>query len=158
MNFLFQHIVWQIKRFNRKDLTYETFTLYSFFTRVDYSHLFLFSGKYCMYSIVCEIHAVTQTQNLAESFLGSDGNFLEMKKHFPNAEYSDNSLALFFDKDWNLCKKDTAHFVATLDYTLTDNNLCTADISVSTYNSDTTKILYSIELIHHIKERRGDLE
>ena len=105
-----------------------------------------------------ENHAVTQTQNLAESFLGSDGNFLEMKKNFPNAEYSDNSLALFFDKDWNLCKKETAHFVATLDYTLTDNNLCTADISVSTYNSDTTKVLYSIELIHHIKERRGDLE
>ena len=105
-----------------------------------------------------ENHAVTQTQNLAESFLVADGNLLEMKKHFPNAKYKDNSLALYFDKDWNFCNADKAHFVATLDYALTDNNLCTADISVSTYNSDTTKVLYSIELIHHIKERRGDLE
>ena len=105
-----------------------------------------------------ENHAVTQTQNLAESFLGSDGNFLEMKKHFPNAEYIDNSLALYFDNDWNSCNVNNAHFVATLDYALTDTNLCTADIAVSTYNSDNPKVLYSIELIHHIKERRGDLE
>ena len=105
-----------------------------------------------------ENHAVTQTQNLAESFLGSDGNFLEMKKHFPNAEYNDNSLALYFDKDWNFCNVENAHFVATLDYALKDNNLCTANIAVTTCDLDNAKILYSIELVHHIKERRGSLE
>lgn len=105
-----------------------------------------------------ENHAVTQTQNLAESFLAADGNLDKMKAHFPNAAYNKDSLTLYFDKDWNICDADNAHFIASLKYALTDKNICTANIAVSTYDSNDTKVLYSLELLHHIKERRGNLE
>lgn len=105
-----------------------------------------------------ENHAVTQAQTLAEGFLATDGNLLQIKELFPNAKYNSSSLTLYFDKDWNFCNVKDAHFVAKLDYAVTDKNLCTANIFVSTCDLNNPNVLYSMEIIHHIKERRGNLE
>lgn len=106
---------------------------------------------------VNENYAVIHSQNLAESFLATDGDLTKMQTLFPNSQKSGNALILYFNNDWISCNTDTAAFTATLETTY-DKNLCKADISVNTYNTEQTKSLYSLHIIHHIKERRGNIE
>lgn len=106
---------------------------------------------------VNENYAVTHTQNLAESFLATDGDLAQMQGLFPDALKNENTLTLYFNNDWNPCDKDLAQFVATLEAS-SDGSLCEADITISPCNKTEEKALYSLHILHHIKERRGNIE
>lgn len=107
---------------------------------------------------VNENYAVTQSQNLAEIFRATEGNLSEMSKLLSNAQISDNTLTLYFTSDWASCTEADAGYVATLKSSITVDNFQKAEIDVSHYNSTEEKNIYSLTVIHHIKERRGNLE
>lgn len=105
-----------------------------------------------------ENHALTETQNLAESFLATEGNLSEMKTLFSNAELIDKSLKLYYDKNWSSTTSYDACYVAILDTSRKEKDFCVADISVKSYNKDEDNVIYSLTVMHHIKERRANIE
>ncbi len=61
-------------------------------------------------------NALTWSQSLAESFTGTNGQIEEIGALYPSAFITENSLILFFDKDWKVISTDisSAYFEAIL--------------------------------------------
>lgn len=89
-----------------------------------------------------ENHAIIQAQNLAESFLASDGDMM---------------ITLFFDKDWRECNSANACYSASLIPYPETEGLVTAEITVAPYPF-AGETIYSLRIVHHIPERRGTLD
>lgn len=105
-------------------------------------------------------HAVIQAQNLAESYLAYEGNMEELAPLFEQCslDTANNTLTLFFDAQWNPTQKENAVFQALLAaFPANDSGLITADITVSKQDSSESP-LYTLQIVHHIAERRGDHE
>lgn len=105
-------------------------------------------------------HAVTWTQNLADSYLAMDGDLDAVQELFvPSEEISDNTLRLSFDNNWNLCSPDnSACFLAELTHTPADTSgIMKAEIRV--YEATTPQSpIYTLSLLHHTAQRRGSNE
>lgn len=108
---------------------------------------------------VNENHAVIQAQNLAESFLAMEGDMEQIKALFPASATgtSDDTLLLLFDENWKECSVSDARYSASLVSYPAEEGVITADISVTAYGSDTEDSIYTLTVMHHIPERRGNL-
>ncbi len=53
--------------------------------------------------------------DLAESYLGLDGNMTDLAGLYTDALSSEESLLLFYDEDWNPSSKDNAAYEALLE-------------------------------------------
>lgn len=104
-------------------------------------------------------HAVIQAENLAEMFLAVDGDVAQMKALLPksaNNTTGDNIL-LWFDSDWVECNQSDACYFASLTPSSGQEGMVEADIAVSSIDSD-EKPFYELHIVHHVAERRGNLE
>lgn len=107
---------------------------------------------------VNENHAIIHAQNLAESFLATEGDLSEMKLLFPHAaESPENTILLLFDENWDECDTANVYYSATLISYPQKDGLISADITIAPYASSADSI-YSLTITHHIPERRGNLE
>ncbi len=105
-------------------------------------------------------HAVIWAQNLAESYLATEGDLTAMEALFSPSEPSgDTALTLYFDSQWNLCASDdNAVFIAELEHTPeAREGIMEAQIRVTEIASSDSPI-YTLSVMHHIAERRGSHE
>ncbi len=112
---------------------------------------------------VNENHAVIHAQNLAECFLATEGNLAEMQvllshasEPSTNTNASDNTITLFFTKDWRASDETNASYYARLEASPEENGLICANITVASCESDVNESIYGLTVMHHIPERRGD--
>lgn len=112
-------------------------------------------------------HAVIQAQNLAESYLALEGNLEQLTALFDTAvtDSAAGKLQLYFDGDWNYTSASDAFYTAELCcHPINENGLITADIIVSELSTSmkeqdiSTSEIYSLQVAHHIAERRGKHE
>lgn len=108
---------------------------------------------------VNENHAIVHAQNLAEGFLATEGDIMQMKALFPNAASTspENDILLLFDEEWNFCDAANACYSAHLTSYPEKDGLITADITIAACNTSADAI-YSLKISHHIPERRSNLE
>ena len=97
---------------------YEAFQIQFIFNGNDHSDpVFLPGQRLCIQlfakshllstQTVNQNHAVTQAQNLAESYLALEGDINAMQDLFsPSEQISENTLRLTFDTCWNLCSAE----------------------------------------------------
>lgn len=104
-----------------------------------------------------ENNAVIKSQNLAESFLATNGNLSQMAEIFSGSA-NDDTLELFYNKDWDICSENDAYFKAVLTVSLEENGLNKADICIETLEKNNTENIYSLSVLQHIPERRGNIE
>ena len=105
-------------------------------------------------------HAVIWAQNLAESYLATEGDLTAMEELFSPSDVSgDTALTLYFDSQWNLCASgDNAVFIAELEHTPeAREGIMEAQIRVAEIASSDSPI-YTISVMHHTAERRGSHE
>lgn len=103
-----------------------------------------------------ENHAINLVQNLAEGFLGTDGNLDALQSLFPDSILSEgNTLTLYWNEAWEACSKDRAAYSATVSGSAPsqDTGLISADIQLLGLRNQET--IYSLHLDHHIPERRA---
>lgn len=104
-------------------------------------------------------NSIIQAQNLAESYLGFEGDFTQIARLFPNAvlNTSADELSLYFDKDWTPSDSDSANYIVVLCQKKSDvQELIAAEIIISSFNSTKEdSIIYSLPLLYHIPEQRG---
>jgi len=108
-------------------------------------------------------NAIIHIQNLAEGFHSAEGNIDNLALLFENSvvstsESSDvpNILTLYFDKNWKTCTASDANYLATLTSSPdNEDGLIRADINVTDSNLN---VIHSINVLHHIPERRGNIE
>lgn len=107
---------------------------------------------------VNENHAVIHAQNLAECFLATEGDLSQIRGLFDLSipDTAEDTVTLLFDEDWNECGAENACYSASLVAHPEENGLISADITVELYASDSSEPIYSLTVIHHIPERRGD--
>ena len=105
-------------------------------------------------------HAVVQAQNLAESYLSLEGNVAAMQDLI-NLTFSMKglSLRLTFDSCWNLCSAENGgSYQAELVHTPAEGTgIMEAQITVYDLSAPEMPI-YTISVMHHTAERRGDHE
>lgn len=99
-------------------------------------------------------YAVTQSQNLAESFIGFDGDMQAMKSLFETSKLNaDNSLLTVYEGDYY----STLLFTKQLcDNTLPVGNTISADITIC--RRDSNKVIYTLHVDHYIPERMANNE
>lgn len=111
---------------------------------------------------VAENHAVIQAQNLAECYLATEGDMLQMKELFPAAlDTPDDRITLAFDENWKECKVSDSCYTACLMSYPAQDGLISADIVIKVSDDNTgadTLPIYSLTITHHIPERRGNLD
>lgn len=108
---------------------------------------------------VNENHAVIQAQNLAEIFLASDGDPVQLEtvlKEIPTEDPED-TFRFYFDENWKKSDNASACYTAELKTFPEENGLIKADIRVYCDGSYETP-LYSLSIVHHAAVRRGNLE
>lgn len=106
---------------------------------------------------VNENHAVIQAQNLAECFLATEGDMEQLRELFP-ASATDDSILLLYDENWKECSASDACYSASMVTQPEADGIITADITVSTYNSNTVDSIYTLTVKQHIPERRGNID
>ena len=106
-----------------------------------------------------ENHAVMHAQNLAETFLATEGDLAQMKLLLPYASETDSEkrILMLFDSNWNACTSESADYFADLTAFPSQDGLITADITIAPYDSS-GETIYTLTISHHIAERRGKLE
>lgn len=106
-----------------------------------------------------ENYAIIHSQNLAEGFLATEGDFSQLKSLFPLATANDKeqTLLLLFDKNWKDCDLEEVCYYASLTIYPEEAGLITGEITIAPYDDSADKI-YSLTVTHHIPERRGNLE
>ena len=104
-------------------------------------------------------HAVIQAQNLAESYIALDGDLAAMKQLYPASQLdTPDTLSLYFDKDWGEASSDIPYFQASLQSsTEEDAGLIHATITVW-QTAQPELPIFSLNVDHHIAERRDGLE
>lgn len=133
-------------------------------------------------STVNQNHAITHAQNMAEVWLSVDGSPVLLSDFFPAASVShvprgthSNSTCdtenacyeLLFDADWNPCDtipSDGDYFSALLCTGCREDGMLLAHVDVCRIarssvagSAETSEVIYSLELIHHVPERRSSL-
>ena len=104
-------------------------------------------------------HAILWTQNLAELFLGNNGDFSSVKQTYIASDCTDSfeldsdiSLLLLFDKKWNMTIDTSNAYYYVLALSSYDDNFAYEDIYVTsefpTYSSASGDIA-SNSIIHH---------
>lgn len=104
-------------------------------------------------------HAVTWAQNLAEAYLGTQGDMEKILLLFPNGSLEENRtvLRLYWDSDWQQLEPSRAADASYIGH-LEDlgyngsAGLISADISIDQISG--SEELYSLHIDHHIPERR----
>ncbi len=101
-----------------------------------------------------ESHAVNIAQNLAEGFLGSEGDMDALHALFPEGTLQDGELVLYWDGEWQPCGlKDASYTAKVTDLGYSQGSgLTSADISISGIADE--EAIYSLHLDHHLAERR----
>lgn len=93
-------------------------------------------------------HSILWTQNLAESFLNSEGDLSQMKELFDTkSELGEDHISLYFDNDWNpiAAGADGARYEVKLQLTQSDTPLVTAQIcSTDLKQTMGTEPIYSL--------------
>ena len=107
-------------------------------------------------------HAVIQAQNLAECYLATEGDLMQMKTLFPfyRPDTPDDTILLSFDEDWQECNPTLARYTASLVSYPEENGLITADISINSYDpisGTNSESLYTLTVKYHIPRRRNGL-
>lgn len=105
-------------------------------------------------------HAVIWAENLAESYLSSEGDLDAMQELFSSSDQpEENMLRLRFNSSWDLCTTDSAAcFLADLTNTPAENTgIMKAEITVYEISSPESPV-YTLSVMHHIAERRGTHE
>lgn len=59
-------------------------------------------------------HAVMWAQNIAEAYLGNDGDFKSTAKLLNGISDSSNSFSLYFDPDWNVISSESGTYKAVV--------------------------------------------
>ena len=98
--------------------------------------------------------------SLAESYLALEGDINAMQDLFsPSEQISDDTLRLTFDSCWNLCSAENGgSYQAELVHTPTEGTgIMEAQITVYDLSAPEMPI-YTISVMHHTAERRGDHE
>ena len=94
-------------------------------------------------------YAVTQAQNLAEAFLGFEGDMEQIQALFEGSELShDNKLLTIYDGDFCSILLLTPETTAT---STSMEGVISADITV--YYRNTSEPVFSLHVDHHIAER-----
>lgn len=109
---------------------------------------------------VNENKAVIHAQNLAECFLATEGDIAQMRNLFETSasDTNEHTVILLFDKDWKECGQENALYTASLVSHPEENGVITADITIASYNSASEESIYTLTVVHHIPERRGNLD
>lgn len=101
-------------------------------------------------------HAVIWAQNLAESYLASEGDLGTMHDLFTSSQQTEeDTMTLYFDSQWNLCSPgDSSGFSAELTH-ISDpgTGIMEAQISIIEISSPDSPI-YTLSVMHHAAERR----
>lgn len=91
-------------------------------------------------------YAVSRAQNLAECFLSCDGDITRVQDLFPESSLQEDNLLVM----------DADGFISTIAFSPeNEDGLVCGDIVI--YNADREEI-YSLQISHHIPERRGSHE
>ena len=102
--------------------------------------------------------AVIHAQNLAESYLACNGSVVEIANVLSSfhPELAQNTIAIYFDSDWQVCDKANALYTAQLlTHNASEDGLISANIQIFDKNNST---IYELNISHHIPERRGNNE
>ena len=122
-------------------------------------------------STVNQNNAITYAQNMAEVWLSVEGDSAQLSEFFPEASAShvyhsdavpqndttSSCYQLIFDTDWNACDNIPTsgdYFVSSLCTMQDSDDMLHAYINVCEITPSETNIVYSLELIHHVAERR----
>ncbi len=133
-------------------------------------------------STVNQNHAITHAQNMAEVWLSVDGDPVLLSDFFPtvsgshaphrthstSADVAENACyELLFDADWNPCDtipSDGDYFSALLCTGCREDGMLLAYVDVCRISpssdaglDESPEVLYSLELTHHVPERRSSL-
>lgn len=109
---------------------------------------------------VNENHAVIHAQNLAECFLATEGDIPQMNALFQQDANGvpDNTVMLFFNKDWEECDEKDAGYYARLVKVTDTEDMIFAEITVDSYPDDANEPIYTLTITHHISQRRAGLD
>lgn len=91
-------------------------------TEMIISILFFSIAAACCIQIFVQAHFVSEkseslnyAQNLAsgmaESVMAVNGESSEIRRYFPTASITDNSIIVYYDKNWAACKKENAVYL-----------------------------------------------
>ncbi len=103
-----------------------------------------------------ENHAINLVQNLAEGYLGTEGDLDALQQLFPDSTLSETgTLSLYWDNTWAACSENEASYTAVVSGSgpSQDTGLISADIQLLSIKGQET--IYSLHLDHHISERRA---
>ena len=109
-------------------------------------------------------HAVLWTQNLAEIFLGNNGNYDEVKATYSGSDCISSTglnqktnLLLLFDKNWEVVTQtDSARYIVLSSYS-SDDDYAYEDIYVASYRllpDIIDQTMDNDKLIHHIQVKK----
>ena len=107
-------------------------------------------------------NAIVQAQNLAETWLATEGNMQEINRLLERGVFSEDGLRiwLLFDEDWaplSVNSEAESSYVAELlsSASASEDGLLHATVSVYENQGN---VIYSLELAHHVSVRRGSNE
>lgn len=107
-------------------------------------------------------NAIVQAQNLAETWLATEGNMQDLNRLLEQGVPSEDGLRiwLLFDEDWAPLSDNSeaeSSYVAELlsSASASEDGLLHATVSVYENQGN---VIYSLELAHHVSERRGSHE
>ena len=107
-------------------------------------------------------NAIVQAQNLAETWLATEGNMQEINRLLEQGVFSEDGLGirLLFDEYWSPLSDNAeaeSSYVAELlsSASASEDGLLHATVSVYENQGN---VIYSLELAHHVSERRGSHE
>ena len=102
-----------------------------------------------------ENHAVNEAQNLAEGFLGTEGDLAALGELFPEGILEAETLTLYWNQEWEPCLKEDASYAATLTSQpdTQGSGLIGAEISLEKLSSQ--EVIYHLHVDHHVPERRA---
>lgn len=112
-------------------------------------------------------NAIIQAQNLAEGWLALEGDLSKIQPLFQESFFAadEECLCLLFNKDWNFQAAEISGapaYTAELRNSGEDERgLIHADIQIfRTSEADVAEreLIYTLELSHHIQERRSSLD
>lgn len=79
-------------------------------------------------------NATFAAETIAETFKDCDGNLIELAEKF-DGEASGTTLIVYYDNEWNSCKKGNESFVMTVNKT-TEEYLQKAEIDINTASGE----------------------
>lgn len=87
-------------------------------------------------------YAVTQAQNLAEGFLASDGDPVQMLENFPQLVAAGDSCLLLAENE----------YISIINFSAGENGLILGNIAI--YPKDSSESIYTLQVQRYVPERR----